>query len=151
MADAFAGTLLLPDEEGSGLDAVLETVDTDIKLLTGDQELGSWSQDECEVTPAGDGAFRVALGDEVVLFVPDAPHQFANLMTNEEPPSAATPLKVRIEAQTSGAPTGRAKPAKIEPLKSVGKVEVLGRGMTALIVGVSSILIVALVVLSSSL
>ena len=153
MAYAFAGTLLLPGEEGPGLDAVLESVDTDIKLLTGEEELGSWSQDECEVTPASDGAFKVVLGGETVLFVPDTPNQFADAMAEPDPDPVvmSTPLKARIEAQTGGKPKKAAKPAKIEPLKSVGKEEVLGRTVTMMIIAVSCVLIVALLLLTTNL
>jgi hypothetical protein len=151
MAHAFAGTLLLPGEEGPGLDAVIETVDTDVKLVTGEEELGSWSQEDCEVTPAGDGEFRVVLGGETVLFIPDAPTQFADALTEPEVVITSTPLKARIEAQTNGKPKKRAKPTKIEPLKSVGKEEVLGRTVTMMIIAVSCVLIVALLLLTTSL
>lgn len=151
MAYAFAGTLLLPGEEGPGLDAVIESADTDIKLLTGEEELGSWSQGECEVTPTGDGAFKVVLGGEMVLFVPDAPRQFAEAMAEPEFVAGSTPLKARIEAQTNGNPKQPAKPAKIEPLKSVAKEDVLGRTVTMMIIAVSCVLIVALLVLTTSL
>lgn len=152
MSYAFAGTLLLPGEEGPGLDAVLETVDTDIKLVTGEEELGSWSQDECEVTPTDGGAFKVVLGGEMVLFVPDTPNQFADAMTEPaEDPVVSTPLKARIEAQTNGKPKKAAKPTKIEPLKSVGKEELLGRTVTMMVIAVSCVLIVALLVLTTTL
>lgn len=151
MAQAFAGTLLLPGEEGPGLDAVLETAETDIKLVTGEQELGSWSAEECTVTPSGEGVFTVVLGGETVLFYPDTPNQFAERLAPPEPTVTSTPLKERIEAQTGGKRKSQPKPAKIEPLKSVGKEEVLGRTITMMIVAVSCVLIVALLLLSSNL
>ena len=147
MSQAFAGTLLLPGEEGPGLDAVLETVATDIKLVTGEEELGSWAQAECAVTPTGDGAFKVVLGGEIVVFVPDAPIQFAEAMTEPEP-AKSTPLASRIEAQTSGTSMTETKATKIEPLKSVGKDDVLSRSVTMMIVAMSCVLIAALLVLS---
>jgi len=151
MSQAFAGTLLLPGEEGPGLDAVLETIETDVKLLTGEEELGSWAQAECAVTSAGEGAFKVVLGGEMVVFLPDTPIQFAEAMTEPEPVVKSTPLAARIEAQTNGKPKKASKPAKIEPLKSVGKEEVLGRTITMMIIAVSSVLIVGLLLLSTNL
>jgi hypothetical protein len=44
MGSAFAGTLLLPGEDGPGLDAVLETVEDEFMLTAGIEHLGSWSQ-----------------------------------------------------------------------------------------------------------
>jgi len=155
MSQAFAGTLLLPGEEGPGLAAVLETVEKDVKLLAGESELGSWTQEECTVTSAGRGAFEMVLGGEVVLFTPDTPRQFAEAMAAAvDPNGVSIPLAARIESQNDDAKKKKRKPAeptRIEPLKSVGKDEVLGGRLTLAIVAVSCLLIAALLMLSTSL
>ena len=151
MGQAFAGLLLLPGEEGPGLAAVLETVAADVKLLTGAEELGSWNVDDCNVTAAGKGKFKVVLGGEMVLFTPDTPIQFAEAMTiPPEPEPKSNPLGARIEAQNPGKKKTNAEPARMEPLKSVGKDEVLGRTLMFLIMVVSSVLILTLLVLTSA-
>ncbi|MDA2978743.1 MAG: hypothetical protein O3B42_03125 [Actinomycetota bacterium] len=151
MDQAFAGMLLLPGEEGPGLAAVLETVAADVKLLTGAEELGSWNVDDCNVTAAGKGRFKVVLGGEMVMFTPDTPIQFAEAMTiPPEPEPKSIPLAARIEAQSPGKKKTKAEPAKIEPLKSIAKDEVLGRTLMFLILAVSSALIVTLLVLTSA-
>jgi hypothetical protein len=152
MSQAFAGTLLLPGEEGPGLAAVLETIEADVKLLTGAEELGSWNLDECNVTDVGKGSFKVVLGGEMVLFKPDTPIQFAEALSIPlEPAPKSTPLAARIEAQSEGKKKKQAEPAKIEPLKSVGKDDILGRTVMFLVMAVSCVLIVALLALTSAL
>lgn len=128
MSQAFAGTLLLLGEEGPGLDAVLETVEKDIKLLAGESELGSWAQDDCSITSVGPGSFEMVLGGEVVLFTPDTPRQFAEaLAASADSNATSIPLASRIESQSEGNKKRQpAEPTRIEPLKSVAKVEVLG-------------------------
>jgi hypothetical protein len=151
MSQAFAGVLLLPGEEGPGLAAVLETVEADLKLVTGAEELGSRSQDECNITSAGKGSFKVVLGGEMVLFTPDTPIQFAKALTAPpQPEPKSTPLAARIDAQNQGKKK-KAEPTKFEPLKSVAKDDILGRTVTFMILAVSSGLIVALLALTSSL
>ncbi len=155
MSQAFAGTLLLPGEEGPGLGAVLETVERDVKLVAGELELGSWAQDDCTVTSAGQGAFEMVLGGEVVMFTPDTPRQFAEAMAaSVDPNGASIPLAARLESQTEGKKKQKrepAEPTRIEPLKSVGKTEVLGGMLTFTIVAVSCLLMAALLMLSTSL
>lgn len=151
MSQAFAGVLLLPGEEGPGLDAVLETVATDVKLLSEAEELRSWNQDECNVSSAGHGKFKVVLGGEMVLFTPETPIQFAEAMTvPQEPEVKSIPLAARIDAQHHGKKK-KAEPAKIEPLKSVGKDDMLGRTAMFMIMAVSGALIAALLLLTSTL
>ncbi|MEZ5175932.1 MAG: hypothetical protein R2823_06970 [Acidimicrobiia bacterium] len=152
MSHAFAGTLLLPGEEGPGLSAVLETVDADVKLVAGEDELGSWSHDECSVTAIGEGSFKVVLGGEMVLFTPDTPIQFANVMVEPEPePARSVPLADRIGAETKGRKNRVTTPTKVQPLKSVAKQEVLGRAVTYMVVAVSCALMIALLLLSTTL
>jgi hypothetical protein len=150
MSNAFAGTLLLPGEDGPGLDAVLETIEDEIMLTAGSEQLGSWSQGECTVTSVGEGSFKVVLGSEMVLFTPETPNQFAEALkvAEDEDAATATPLATRIAAQ-GGKSDQKAKPEKIMPLISVSKGdEVFGRTVVTMIIAVSAVLIVALMVLT---
>ncbi len=154
MGSAFAGTLLLPGEQGPGLDAVLETIEDEVMLTAGSEHLGSWAHDECRVTPVGEGSFKVVLGGEMVLFTPETPAQFAEAMTDPSDEFAATasPLAERIAAQGGHKADPDAKPDKIMPLISVAKGdEIFGRTVVTMIIAVSSVLIVALLVLSRGL
>ena len=151
MSNAFAGTLLLPGEDEPGLDAVLETIEDEIMLSAGSEQLGSWSQDDCTVTSVGGGAFKILLGGEMVLFTPETPTQFAEVMTvqSDDDNVTATPLAARIAAQGAAKADKKPKPEKIMPLVSVAKGdEVFGRTVVTMIIAVSAVLIVALLVLS---
>lgn len=152
MSNAFAGTLLLPGEDGPGLDAVLETIEDEIMLTAGSEQLGSWSQGECTVTSVGEGSFKIVLGGEMVLFTPETPNQFAEALTvvSDEDAVTATPLAARIAAQ-GGQSDQKPKQEKIMPLISVAKGdEVFGRTVVTMIIAVSAVLIVALMVLTRS-
>ena len=152
MSRAFAGTLLLPGEDGPGLDAVLETIEDEITLTAGSEQLGSWSQGECTVTSVGEGSFKVVLGGEMVLFTPETPSQFAEALTvaEDEDVVTATPLAARIAAQGRQSDQKK-KQEKIMPLISVTKGdEVFGRTVVTMIIAVSAVLIVALMVLTRS-
>jgi hypothetical protein len=152
MSSAFAGTLLLPGEDGPGLDAVLETIEDEITLTAGSEQLGSWSQGECTITSVGQGSFKVVLAGEMVLFTPETPSQFAAALSveSDEDVVTATPLAARIAAQ-GGQSNQKAKQEKIMPLISVAKGnEVFGRTVVTIIVAVSAVLIVALMVLTRS-
>jgi hypothetical protein len=145
---------LLPGEEGSGLDAVLETVEDEIMLTAGTEHLGSWTQTECTVTSVGEGSFKVILGGEMVLFTPETPDQFAEAMTDpvSEDSVTASPLAERIAAHSGDRSEESTKPDKVMPLISVAKGdEIFGRTVVTMIIAVSSVLIVALLLLSRGL
>jgi hypothetical protein len=52
-----------------------------LRLTAGDDELGSWDFDSCDVNPAGKGVFSMVLGDESLTFTPSSPSAFAEAMT----------------------------------------------------------------------
>jgi hypothetical protein len=152
MTHAFAGTLLLPGEEGDGLAAVLQTAPDDVRLSAGDEELGSWSLSDCEIEPVGKGAFSVTLGGEIVLFTPETPAQFAEILTiplqpervEEAPKSASEKKEEKLRAKHMDQ-VAKAKKAAIE---AKPEKELLGKGLTFMIVAMSTVLIVALLVIS---
>ena len=149
MGSAFAGTLLLPGEDGPGLDAVLETLEDEVMLTAGAEHLGSWNQTDCKVAPVGEGAFKIVLGGEMVLFTPETPAQFAEAMSDpsDDYVVQASPLAERIAAHADDKP--KKKPEKVMPLVSVAKGdEVFGRTVVTMIIAVSCVLIVALLVLT---
>lgn len=80
-SQAFSGAVLLPGETGEGLPASFEMDDRYLRLTTGEDELGAWEIDSCEVDPAGKGAFSMVLGDEFLTFTPSSPSAFAEAMT----------------------------------------------------------------------
>lgn len=151
MGSAFAGTLLLPGEEGPGLAAVLETVEDEIMLTAGNEHLGSWTQERCQVAPVGEGSFKVVLDGEMVLFTPDTPAQFAEALSDPTSDRAteAFPLAERIAAHGKDGRSSKRTQEKVMPLISVAKGDqVFGRTVVTMVVAVSSVLIVALLVLS---
>jgi hypothetical protein len=152
MTHAFAGTLLLPGEEGDGLAAVLQAAPEDVKLSAGDEELGSWSLSDCEIEPVGKGAFSVTLGGEIVLFTPETPAQFAEILTiplqpervEEVQKTASEKKEEKLRAKHMDQ-VAKAKKAAIE---AKPEKELLGKGLTFMIVAMSTVLIVALLVIS---
>ena len=80
MSKVFAGSVLLPGEQGPGLNASFEMDDESVKLYAGDEELGAWEQTDFDVVPSGKGAFRIALAGEEVFFTPSSPSSFAEAM-----------------------------------------------------------------------
>jgi hypothetical protein len=81
MSQVFSGTVLLPGEAGGGLTASFEMDDESVRLLAGDDELGSWDRSACDVSPSGKGAFRMELAGDSLTFTPSSPSSFAEAMT----------------------------------------------------------------------
>jgi hypothetical protein len=81
MSQVFSGAVLLVGETGEGLPASFEMDERSIRLTSGDDELGTWDADSCDVTPAGKGAFSMALGGESLTFSPTSPSAFAEAMS----------------------------------------------------------------------
>ena len=155
MTHAFAGTLLLPGEDGDGLAAVLQAEPQDLRLSAGDEDLGTWSLSDCVIEPVGKGAFSVTLGGEIVLFTPETPAQFAEILTVPlQPERSETTQKSAAEKKEEKArakhleQVAKAKKAAIE---AKPEKEVLGKGMTAMIVAGSAALMSALLFVSLTL
>jgi hypothetical protein len=81
MSQVFSGTVLLPGESDGGLAASFEMDEELVRLLTGDDELGTWDRVSCDVSPSGKNAFQMDLGGEMVTFSPSSPSAFAEAMT----------------------------------------------------------------------
>ncbi len=69
--------MLLPGEVGAGLSASIELGPDFIRLFAGDDDLGTWRQRDCEVTPDGNGSYVMVLDGEQVTFTPTSPLAFA--------------------------------------------------------------------------
>lgn len=80
-ATQFRGHVLLDGETGNGLDAFFAVDEKTIRLVAADEELGTWSQSNCEVSPSGKGAFLMVLDGESVTFKPESPSAFAEAMS----------------------------------------------------------------------
>ena len=81
MSQVFSGALLLPGETGEGLFAAFEMDDDRVRLTSGEDELGSWDRNACDVSPSGKGSFEIALSGEELTFTPTSPSAFAAAMT----------------------------------------------------------------------
>lgn len=145
MSKVFGGSVLLPGEEGPGLDAAFEMSDETVRLLAGSEELGTWEHAEFDVSPSGKGAFRIGLGSEEVFFAPASPSSFAEAMHVPLQPEATedsareTP-KYDIDAAIDEAI------ANVKPLRDVGdEDDILSKPLLATIVAVSGALMAGLV------
>ena len=101
MSQVFAGSVLLPGEQGPGLSASLELDDSVVSLMSGDDALGRWSESQFDVEPSGKGSFRLALGGEEVYFTPSSPAKFAEAMhvpLQPDAPQATDERKYDVDA-----------------------------------------------------
>ena len=93
MSQVFAGSVLLPGEDGPGLQAAFEMEHDVVRLVAGSDELGSWGAADLAVEPSGKGAFRLGLGSEEVFFTPSSPSSFAEAMQVPLQPEEKKPKK----------------------------------------------------------
>lgn len=70
MSRVFGGAVLLPGETGEGLHASFEMDAGLIRLIAGDDEIGTWRREDCDVSPSGGGSFGMDLGDEAEAETP---------------------------------------------------------------------------------
>jgi hypothetical protein len=147
MSKEFTGSVLLPGENGPGLDAALQVDDDVVKLMVGTEELGEWRQRDFDVQPSGKGAFRVALAGEALFFTPSSPASFAEAM--------AVPLQPE---QTKASKSDDDKPkydidaaideliAQVKPLKSINdEDDILSAPLLTTIMVVAGALMIGLV------
>lgn len=139
------GSVLLPGEEGPGLDAAVEMGDSGVRLTSGAEELGSWSS--YDVTPSGKGSFRLDLDGEAVFFTPSSPSKFAEVMqvplAPEATPEAEEKPKYDVDAAIDEAI------ANVKPLKSIhDEDDILSKPLLATILVVAGSLAVGLIGMS---
>ena len=146
MSKVFAGSVLLPGEEGTGLQATFEVVDDSVRLTSGADELGMWSQKDFDVSPSGKGTFKVALGSEELFFTPSSPSSFAEAMhvpLQPEPSKKSSEPKYDIDAAIDEAI------ANVKPLRSINdEDDILSKPMLTTIVVVAGALMAGLVGMS---
>jgi hypothetical protein len=147
MSKVFAGSVLLPGEEGTGLQAAFEVVDDRVRLTSGADELGTWSQQDFDVSPSGKGTFKVALGSEELFFTPSSPSSFAEAMH--------VPLQPEPGKRSSDAPKYDIDAAideaiaNVKPLRSINdEDDILSKPLLTTIVVVAGALMAGLVGMS---
>ena len=145
MSKVFAGSLLLPGEQGPGLDAALEMGDDVIRLVAGVDELGTWGAHDLQVEPSGKGAFRLELGTEEVFFTPSSPSSFAEAMHVPLQPEKKVSSKHTAETYDIDAAIDEAI-ANVKPLRNVNdEDDILSKPLMASIVVVAFALMLGLV------
>lgn len=144
MSRVFSGAVLLPGETGEGLEASFQMDDASVRLIAGDDELGYWDLDSCDVSPAGRGAFSMELGGDSLTFSPSSPSAFAEAMT--------VPLAPDPESDTPDRPSYDYDAAIDEVIANVKPLrdpfdddEILSKPMLFGIVGLSTAVMVGLV------
>ena len=137
MSSVFLGSVLLPGEEGPGLEASVEMADDEVRMFTGNEELGSWEHNDFAVSPSGKGSFQLDLAGEQVYFTPSSPSKFAEAMAVPLQPEAPADDKPKfdIDAAIDEAI------ASVKPLKSVNDDDdILSKPLLGAIVVVSGAL-----------
>lgn len=148
MVRVFDGSILLSGESGPGLHASFERGAGRVRLLTGDDELGTWDDDDTVVVPIGKGEFALELGGEHLTFRPTSPSAFAEAMAvplQPEPDADTTEKKPKydIDAAIDEAI------ANVRPLTDPNADDdILSRPMLVGIVGTATVLMVGLVGMS---
>lgn len=145
MSKVFAGSLVLPGEQGPGLDAALELGDDVVRLVAGTDELGAWGARDLHVEPSGKGAFRLGLGTEEVFFTPSSPSSFAEAMHVPLQPEQARSSKHTSESYDIDAAIDEAI-ANVKPLRSIDdEDDILSKPLLTSIVVVAFALMAGLV------
>lgn len=143
MSQVFAGSVLLPGEQGPGLSASLEVDNATVSLMTGDDALGRWSESQFDVQPSGKGSFRLDLGGEELFFTPTSPAKFAEAMhvpLQPEAPKKADEPKYDFDAAIDE------MIAQVRPLTSLeDEDEILSKPIMTGILLASGTLVAALV------
>lgn len=144
MSRVFSGAVLLPGETGSGLTASLELDEALVKLLSGDDELGSWDRTSCDVSPSGKGAFDLVLGSESLTFTPTSPSAFAEAMSVPLAPDPTATTKSDRPTFDYDAAIDEVI-ARVTPDKAANSDgEILSKPMLVGIVGISTMLMAGL-------
>jgi hypothetical protein len=148
MSQVFSGAVLLPGETGDGLHATFEIDDECVRLIAGDDELGSWKRDRCDVAPSGKGSFRMDLAGEVLSFAPSSPSAFAEAMTipiAPEPAAEADDQRPKFDYDAAIDEVI----ARVKPLRDPSDDdEILSKPMLVGIVGLSTMVIAGLATIS---
>ena len=143
--------MLLPGEDGDGLHATLEIDEELIRLTSGEDELGSWSREECDVSPSGKGSFQLDLAGENLEFTPSSPSAFAETMTvplAPEPQDDENSERPRFDYDAAIDEVI----ANVKPLRDPNDDdEILSKPMLVGIVGVSTAVMAGLVTISMAL
>ena len=141
MSNVFLGSVMLPGEQGPGLEASVEMAGDEVRMYTGSEELGAWQHEEFAVSPSGKGSFQLDLGGEQVFFTPSSPSKFAEAMAvplQPEQPADDKP-KYDIDAAIDEAI------ANVMPLRSVNDDDdILSKPLLGAIVVVSGALMAGL-------
>jgi hypothetical protein len=148
MTQVFSGMVLLPGETGDGLPASFEMDAEFVKLIAGDDELGSWDWETCDVSPSGKGTFQMELSGENLTFTPSSPSAFAEAM--EVPLAPALEEDERSERPRFDYDAAIDEViASVKPLRDPNDDdEILSKPMLVGIVGVSTALMAGLVTVS---
>ncbi|VAV89324.1 hypothetical protein MNBD_ACTINO01-1577 [hydrothermal vent metagenome] len=148
MGQVFDGSILLSGETGPGLHATFERGSEFVRLLTGDDELGTWEDREVAVAPAGKGEFALELGGENLTFRPSSPSAFAEAMSIPLQPEPAADSADKKPKYDIDAAIDEAI-ANVRPLTDPNADDdILSRFMLVGILGTAAVLMAGLVGMS---
>ncbi len=150
MSQLFSGTVLLPGETGGGLSASFEMEDDLVRLLNGEEELGTWDRSACDVSPSGKGSFEMYLAGESLSFSPSSPSAFAEAMAVPLAPAPENAEKSERPSFDYDAAIDEVI-ASVKPLRNANDDEILSKPMLVGIVGLSTAVVAGLVTVSMAL
>ena len=99
----ISGIVRLPDDLDSGIPAVIQVVNDQLRLRTGRTDLGSWPIADVDIRRVSAQEFQFLIGDEVIDFLPSSPDFFASLQFVEA--KQTTEVKRSKKQRAARAPT----------------------------------------------
>lgn len=151
MSAVFSGTVLLPGETGMGLHASFEMGSEFVRLIAGDDVIGSWRREECDVARAGDGAFCMGLAGEEVTFMPHSPSAFAHAMVAPFAPRPSTGADGKKEQRDYDAAFAEMTAASNPARHSKEDIDVVPRPMLVALIGILALLMAGIALLPAML
>ncbi|MFZ0493657.1 MAG: hypothetical protein WAM81_10735 [Acidimicrobiia bacterium] len=104
----ISGIVRLPDDLDSGITAVVQVLNDQIRLRTGRTDLGNWPIGDIEIRRISAREFQFVIGDEVINFLPSSPDFFASLQFVEA--TETTEVKRRKKQRSSQPPAAPTPP-----------------------------------------
>jgi hypothetical protein len=112
----ISGIVRLPDDLDSGITAVVQIVNDQLRLRTGRTDLGSWPIADVDINRVSPQEFQLVIGDDVINFQPTNPDFFASLQFVEAA-HQTTGVKKRKKQRAARAP-GDTRPPRPEEAAS---------------------------------
>jgi hypothetical protein len=111
----ISGIVRLPDDLDSGITAVIQVVNDQLRLRTGRTDLGSWPIADIDIRRVSAQEFQFVIGDEVINFLPSSPDFFASLQFVEATETTEVKRSKKQRASRTPAAAAPRRPEEAAP------------------------------------